>query len=614
MTFAVHSFDNYFFLILLFFCYSAGQGAKAVTSGVPRIQELLTLSKKIKTPIMTMGMCAALQKDESILGRFQNLLVDTMLEDIVESNASKVVWDPDPTCTQLEHETDQILVNLHEPFQPEWPPPEEFPHSRWVIRLQLNKEALIDRGLLPPYVARILREHMNLPNPHVPLMCSSLVVASETNMPEWILRIRVPNVANRVKYSAHDPEKRKMFERNVCWRIMYHLLRTVRIGGIVGVQSTTLRSESGKSVMDAAGSNLIGGWLIDGQDWKYTITNVVQEVQEMLGLEAAHEVLFHEFKQVMTMAGVSINDRHLMLLVDLMTRNGFLMSISRHGFNKLNAPLARASFEEMVDNLFDAAMSAEVDHMRDVVSNICVGQRTPIGTGKMHPITVDWYRDEAMLKRAEQFDEHSVIMTDITPEGLMSLDHHADYSSPLDDWDFPEIASSRPFANLLKTITLEETRTLPEIQQPEIRTDKIHTNQMDHIMVPKNVRNLSQEIDESFGSHIAGGVEFCPSSPRAKCDLDEALQFRPSSPISTRAAYSPRGLRGMPPHEQPSNPDEDITMHDSMISWETLQNVEVVQPFTDVQRQVDPMFSSLGNDDATRNSAQWDSSEMSDED
>jgi hypothetical protein len=134
--------------------HSAGQGAKAVTSGVPRIQELLTLSKKIKTPIMTLGLCQTLRRDETVLGRFQTLLVDTMLEDIVESNASMVVWDPDPRGTLLEDETDQALVSLHEPFQPVWPEnPNDFPHSRWVIRLELNKEALIDRGLLPPYVA-----------------------------------------------------------------------------------------------------------------------------------------------------------------------------------------------------------------------------------------------------------------------------------------------------------------------------------------------------------------------------------------------------------------------------------------------------------------------------
>ena len=58
------------------------------------------------------------------------------------------------------------------------------------------------------------------------------------------------------------------------------------------------------------------------------------------------------------------------------------MSITRNGINRIgHSPLRRASFEETVEMLFNAAIFAEEDWMRGVSENITVGQLGRLGTG-----------------------------------------------------------------------------------------------------------------------------------------------------------------------------------------------------------------------------------------
>jgi DNA-directed RNA polymerase II subunit RPB1 len=63
---------------------------------------------------------------------------------------------------------------------------------------------------------------------------------------------------------------------------------------------------------------------------------------------------------------------------------GHLMAIDRHGINRVDSgPLLRASFEETVDMLMDAAMFAETEVLKGVTENIMLGQLARVGTGVM---------------------------------------------------------------------------------------------------------------------------------------------------------------------------------------------------------------------------------------
>lgn len=123
--------------------------------------------------------------------------------------------------------------------------------------------------------------------------------------------------------------------------------------------------------------------MLKNLDTYRTITNDVNEIFMLYGIEAARSALIHEINIVMNSDNTDIIDRrHLQLLVDMMTHQGFLISMDRHGmFKSTSGPLQRASFEETAKQLITASVFNEVDTMNSISDNIMFGQCIPTGTG-----------------------------------------------------------------------------------------------------------------------------------------------------------------------------------------------------------------------------------------
>jgi DNA-directed RNA polymerase beta' subunit len=126
-------------------------------------------------------------------------------------------------------------------------------------------------------------------------------------------------------------------------------------------------------------------------DWPKSISNDVNEVLEMFGIEATTAVIYNELKTTVSYDGTYLDPRHLMMVADTMTYRGFVMPISRHGINRTNTgPLVRCSFEETADVLYDAAMFGEIDDACGVTQNIMTGQMSSAGTGAFDLMLSDW--------------------------------------------------------------------------------------------------------------------------------------------------------------------------------------------------------------------------------
>lgn len=88
----------------------AGVSSKNVTLGVPRLKEIINVSKNIKTPIMQIYLDSEHKKQEKSVMRVQGLIEHTSLIDIVDS--SQIFYDPDPKQTVVQD--DAMLVELYE--------------------------------------------------------------------------------------------------------------------------------------------------------------------------------------------------------------------------------------------------------------------------------------------------------------------------------------------------------------------------------------------------------------------------------------------------------------------------------------------------------------------
>ena len=135
-------------------------------------------------------------------------------------------------------------------------------------------------------------------------------------------------------------------------------------------------------VIRTDGSNLPKILEVPGVDPTRTITNHIHEIARTLGVEAARNAIINEAMGVLEEQGLDVDIRHVMLVADIMTHDGTVRQIGRHGISGEKASvLARAAFEITVPNIVEAAVKGENDPLKGVTENVIVGQPIPIGTG-----------------------------------------------------------------------------------------------------------------------------------------------------------------------------------------------------------------------------------------
>ena len=337
--------------------HHSGIASKNVTLGVPRLKELLDVSKSenIKTPSLTIYFEEPIASMEEVVHKIAKSLVHVTLDDVMDSY-------------QLLEEAlsqDEQLLNLH--AEVEFEPVET--HSQW-LRISLNKEAMVDRWIEPYQVEdALLQQPVDL-----------YIVTSEIEMDEWV-------VLARVKTSRKETLTEEEWES---------MLDHLEIQGSKKIKQAFCREEfcskcseegnviRGKEyVIDTDGTDMAHVMAIDGSvDFSRTFSNDLLEVQGLMGIECARTCLYEELTMVLTFDGNYLNSRHLSLLADSMTQFGFLCSVSRHGMKRAEVgPLLKASFEETADVFFQAAAEGTIDTMRGITGNIMFGKRIASGTG-----------------------------------------------------------------------------------------------------------------------------------------------------------------------------------------------------------------------------------------
>jgi DNA-directed RNA polymerase subunit A" len=157
------------------------------------------------------------------------------------------------------------------------------------------------------------------------------------------------------------------------------------IKGVEGIQRAVIRKVQGHYIVFTEGSNLQKVLEIPFVDKKRTGTNSIMEIYEVLGVEAARNAIINEASKTLEEQGLTVDIRHIMLVSDLMTNDGDVKAIGRHGISgRKSSVLARAAFEITSTHLLRAGITGEVDTLEGVVENIIVGQPVTVGTGAVN--------------------------------------------------------------------------------------------------------------------------------------------------------------------------------------------------------------------------------------
>ncbi len=184
----------------------------------------------------------------------------------------------------------------------------------------------------------------------------------------------------QVVISSDEPSFKKL-------QAIVQASRDAVIQGLDGIERAILRKQGNEYVIYTAGSNLREVLNEDKVDKTRTTTNSIQEIYDVLGVEAARNSIINEASRTLEEQGLSVDIRHIMLVADLMTNDGDVKAIGRHGISgRKSSVLARAAFEITATHLLHAALTGEVDYLDGVAENIIVGQPVTLGTGAVNLI------------------------------------------------------------------------------------------------------------------------------------------------------------------------------------------------------------------------------------
>jgi DNA-directed RNA polymerase subunit A" len=174
------------------------------------------------------------------------------------------------------------------------------------------------------------------------------------------------------------------------YRALLQIVEKVKamvIKGIEDIKRVVVRKEREEYVLYTEGSSLKKVITLEHIDSARTKTNNINEMAEVFGIEAARNSIIEEAMSTLREQGLTVDVRHIMLVADMMTIDGEVKQIGRHGIaGEKTSVLSRAAFEVTVNHLLDAAIRGETDELVGVTENVIVGQPILLGTGDVRLI------------------------------------------------------------------------------------------------------------------------------------------------------------------------------------------------------------------------------------
>lgn len=372
----------------------AGVASKSnVTRGVPRIEEILSLSSEIKNPSLSVYLKPEDERQKDKARTIMYMLEHTRLREIVKS--TEVCFDPDDLNTLIEEDRDCIeqfkaFEKMVDECNKDSLETSQTEKSKWILRMVMDPEVMLEKNITMDDVNFTLKNCYE-----DQINC----IYSDFNADKLVFRIRMvevlksatgKNVQKKTKVNPLDQSDQIYILKN----FQDQLLQKVVLRGIEGIDKVILRKELDNVVeengiykkqdiwvLDTIGTNLLDVLGLDYIDNTRTISNDIIEIYNVLGIEAARQAIYNEIVDVVEFDGTYINYHNYSVLVDRMSFTDKLISIFRHGINNDDiGPIAKASFEETPEMFLKAARHAELDILRGVSANVMCGQEGHYGT------------------------------------------------------------------------------------------------------------------------------------------------------------------------------------------------------------------------------------------
>ncbi len=308
----------------------AGVAEINVTLGLPRLIEIVDARKTPSTPTMTIYLRNKKEHESDYSDYAYN-----------KEKAQNIAWSIE--ATKINHIA-SVTTDL----------------TRMVIIIDLNEKSMNKRNITLNDIIKIFKEKLD--------------VVFEVSEP-----------LNKITLSPKNERYRDLLQ-------LSKKINEITLKGIENIKRVVLRKESNniddEYILYTEGSSLKEVINIDGVDMKRTTTNNINEIYSVFGIEAARNAIIYEATNTLREQGLEVDIRHIMLVADLMTSDGEVKQIGRHGISGEKASVfARAAFEVTVNHLLDAGMRGNIDLLKGITENVIVGQPIKIGTGDIRLVS-----------------------------------------------------------------------------------------------------------------------------------------------------------------------------------------------------------------------------------
>jgi DNA-directed RNA polymerase II subunit RPB1 len=206
--------------------------------------------------------------------------------------------------------------------------------SPWVLRIELDMEAMADKNLLMEDITRRIAAEYGTDELHV--------IHSEDNDDKLVLRVRL--VGDGGDKAADADAGGNDQEHLFLQRIEANMLSEMTLRGIEKIKRVFMREPKRESVHPQTGAlGMVTEWVLDTEginfaavasadrriDHRRLMSNDICEIIRNLGVEAVRQSLLGELRSVIEFDGSYVNYRHLAMLCDVMTYRGHLLSVRR---------------------------------------------------------------------------------------------------------------------------------------------------------------------------------------------------------------------------------------------------------------------------------------------
>jgi len=370
----------------------AGVSSKNVTLGIPRLNELLNCYSKLKNHYVQVYVLPSITHEKAI-----DCLEEIKLKDVCQEQC--IYYDPIPNNDFKSFKTivKEDEKEVYEHYQLidkgdyDYIDLNESDLSSWVIKLKLNPTKFTGEISLNS----ICDEFEKIFDPKTDIIIIPLLHQNAIRL-RFKIDLKCKEDDDDLSYDYIENEiiptflEMRLSGLKNCHSITVDKQKTLNVE-IKNSRKRPIKQDfeqiTKKRTLPPPLYRILGQH--EFVDSTKTISNSLNEIYTIFGVEAARAFLFREIKKLIEFDGNYINWKHLMLLVDEMSHFGIISPVTRHGAQRNNDPLKWLTFEQAIKELKRAVFVGQTDDLESMSSKTAIGGLIKGGSGEMFDLFLD---------------------------------------------------------------------------------------------------------------------------------------------------------------------------------------------------------------------------------